>query len=199
MPCLNLNARNKVEDCLVVSVFFLNQGKFFQKSHSGTIAWSNYFRNESIISYSININTATSYISFNYLITDESLREINIEQTILLSTTNCNYGGKRHWFICSCGKRVGVVYKTICSDYFQCRHCHNLTYESRNLSGFQKSIGRAVSIPELEKLRLGLKRVFYNGQLTKNCIKYQKKLEQFKTYHYAWLKNLHESVSKCKY
>ena len=66
-------------------------------------------------------------------------------------STPCNYGGKRWWFICplvvngrSCQRRCRIVYMPPGSEYFGCRECHKLTYESRQrhrekfYEGFEK-------------------------------------------------------------
>ena len=98
-----------------------------------------------------------------------------INSTIFLTSTPCNYGGKRYWFICplfnngaACGKRVGVLYKV--EKYFGCRHCFNLTYDSRRenrkykhyplffvLNGYDK----------IDRLENQIKRRQYAGKPTK--------------------------------
>jgi hypothetical protein len=53
----------------------------------------------------------------------------DVKQTVSLSWTHCNYGGRRPWFICgNCGRRVAVIYGV--GKYFACRHCYDLTYRS---------------------------------------------------------------------
>ena len=53
----------------------------------------------------------------------------DVRQTVHLSWTTCNYGGRRPWFICrNCGRRVAVIYGA--GKYFACRHCYDLTYRS---------------------------------------------------------------------
>ena len=56
--------------------------------------------------------------------------------------TRCTFGGRRPWFICSCGKRVAKLYGG--GIFIGCRHCYNMIYEcqrrgekSRALSGVQ--------------------------------------------------------------
>jgi hypothetical protein len=59
-------------------------------------------------------------------------------QEIALRFTPCRFGGRRAWFICPCGRRVGKVYLP-CEMYdghervakFRCRFCYGLTYEQR--------------------------------------------------------------------
>lgn len=59
-----------------------------------------------------------------------------IRYTVSLTWTPCNFGGARPWFLCPgvvngryCGRRVAKLY--LQWGYFLCRHCHNLTYRSR--------------------------------------------------------------------
>jgi hypothetical protein len=59
-------------------------------------------------------------------------------QEVRLQHTTPNYGGIRWWFLCpKCSRRVSRLYKPSSSYCFFCRHCHNLTYESTQLSGTQ--------------------------------------------------------------
>ena len=99
---------------------------------------------------------------------------------IPLTTTPCFFGGIRYWFVCPwysdgnyCGKRVGVLYKG--GKYFACRHCYNLTYRSRKLSGYWKTIGVVVSITELQELEEMVGRRFYAGKMTRRYKSYLKK------------------------
>ena len=59
-----------------------------------------------------------------------------VEYPVRLTWTPCNYGGSRPWFVCPgvvngyhCGRRVGKLYSG--GKYFLCRHCYDLTYQSR--------------------------------------------------------------------
>lgn len=56
-----------------------------------------------------------------------------------LSWTNCNYGGQRPWFVCSCGRRSAKLYKNPNifrqTTTYRCRQCLNLSYSSSNASG----------------------------------------------------------------
>lgn len=58
-------------------------------------------------------------------------------QDIEITPTPCFYGGERYWFRCPasvdgvlCEDRVGVLYLPPAATVFECRHCHDLTYES---------------------------------------------------------------------
>ena len=63
----------------------------------------------------------------------------NFDYSVPLVTTGCRLGGVRWWFICplarndvACGRRVRKLH--LHGTYFGCRHCHNLTYRSRQES-----------------------------------------------------------------
>lgn len=56
--------------------------------------------------------------------------------TVPVEWTACNFGGERPWFVCPggfegrvCNRRVAKLY--LRSHLFLCRHCHGLTYVSR--------------------------------------------------------------------
>jgi hypothetical protein len=61
---------------------------------------------------------------------------VHLEQEIPLLHTTPNYGGIRWWFRCpKCSRRVSRLYRPSRAYCFLCRHCHNLTYESAQMSG----------------------------------------------------------------
>ncbi len=66
-------------------------------------------------------------------------KETHFDYRVQLVTTSCHLGGVRWWFIrpltkngVYCGRRVGVLYRAPRADYYGCRHCYDLSYESRN-------------------------------------------------------------------
>lgn len=77
---------------------------------------------------SISVEVAEHSLTLVYGYKQETVRD-----KINLTTTPCNYGGCRVWFICpECGRRVACLYAP--GKYFRCRHCWRITYESRNES-----------------------------------------------------------------
>ena len=98
-----------------------------------------------------------------------------------LTTTPCHFGGARYWFICPltvnnvyCGRRVAKLYKAPAADYFGCRHCHDLSYESRNesRSGMFGHLGYLIRAErQCEELSERTRRWTYRGRLTKNAKK----------------------------
>jgi|ERR1035437_1295619 hypothetical protein len=62
--------------------------------------------------------------------------------SVFITSTPCNYGGIRLWFICPgwkngipCRRRCRKLYLPPSGYVFACRVCHELTYESRQKSG----------------------------------------------------------------
>jgi hypothetical protein len=62
---------------------------------------------------------------------------VEVEYPVALQTTPVPGGKVRWWFVCpvsvdgrACRRRVGVLYLPPGREYFGCRHCYNLTYQS---------------------------------------------------------------------
>jgi hypothetical protein len=80
----------------------------------------------------------------------------SIEQRLPITWTNCHFGGRRPWFVCSarangryCGRRVAVLYGA--GELFACRNCHQLGYESQQEDPYIRSLKRSQKI----RMRLG--------------------------------------------
>lgn len=70
--------------------------------------------------------------------------------------TDCNYGGKRPWFLCpaqGCGRRVAILYW---GGFFACRHCYELVYESQREAPHDRAARRADKIRAKLGWRLGI-------------------------------------------
>lgn len=84
---------------------------------------------------SIDFSRDNIRVELKYSVIINATEEVEqINYYVKLTRTPCNYGGYRWWFICpniNCGKRVEVLYRSPISKYYACRHCHNLTYRSR--------------------------------------------------------------------
>ena len=80
----------------------------------------------------------------------------DVEESVSLEWTPCNFGGERPWFICpgvvngiSCGRRVAILYGL--GKYYLCRHCYDLRYESQRENKIYRALHRAQKI----RTRLG--------------------------------------------
>ncbi len=161
---------------------------------SGSIFWKNSF-GEKTGSISINVSTLDEpcYVRFYYTVTDRHSEEkTDYDYKVRLTTTPCNYGGVRYWFICPlsingvyCGRRVAKLYKAPGANYFGCRHCYNLSYESRNESRLGRfgNIGYTiVADRKIEELYSQIKRWTYKGKPTKKARKLKALEAKLNTY-----------------
>lgn len=177
--------RTEADGLKKIEVSFLNKSGYFDTgSKYGTIKFSKNGTPTGSISIQSFISDTDQYIKFNYIQTDNQTGEKKeFDYKIPLTTSLCYFGGKRYWFICPCytnnfycGRRVGTLYKN--GNYFACRHCYNLTYNSRKLSGISKIAGQVISMPELDSLKEQIKRKYYKGKITRKYLRYLKKLRK---------------------
>lgn len=169
--------KTEADNLLSIDVYWLNKHGYFVRFKSGSIQWSNGFSDEkSSIGVVSNIGD-DAYIKLKYTQTDNySGDKKSFDYKVRLVSTSCNYGGNRWWFICplivdglACRRRVGKLYKD--GDYFGCRHCYDLTYNSKNVY-YGSFLGSTFSFLDIdrkiENLEKKTKRKFYAGKPTKN-------------------------------
>lgn len=185
MGRLSYSSRQEADSLKQVSISFLKEHGYLDSSWmSGEIAWSRNGEKTGSVNIQSSIGVDEQYIKLIYARTDRDTGEKNdFNYKVSLATTPCHFGGKRYWFVCPCsvngvycGRGVGVLY--LGGDYFACRYCYNLTYNSRNLSGVSKVAGQVISIPELEDLERKIKHKYYAGKMTKKYEMYRKKEEK---------------------
>lgn len=76
-------------------------------------------------------------------------KKSRVVENFFIDKTPCNFGGERRWFLCpSCQNRVRILYAV---EYFRCRQCYELKYESQYENAFHRSIMAAQNI----RCRLG--------------------------------------------
>ncbi len=173
-------AKQEAEWSNRLPIFFLKKNEYLPKDNgycSGTINWSYNGENKSSIGFVVNIEeNENNYIRLQYTHTDSwSGQRESMDYKIKLTTTPCNYGGKRYWFICPlskngryCGQRVGVLFSI--DKWFGCRHCGDICYASQLESGSFR-VG-SVTEPDVEKAYAEIKRFYYNGKPTKSYKRY---------------------------
>jgi len=170
--------KQEADDLKKVEISFFNKHGYLTTSFlTGIITWSRNGEKTGNISIESSV-TIEPYIRFIYTQTDRDTGEkTDLDYKIPLITTPCHFGGIRYWFQCPwyangvyCGRRVGVLY--LGGKYFACRHCYNLTYNSRNLGGISKLLGQMVSMPDLDELDAQVKRKWYAGRMTRRYLRY---------------------------
>ena len=124
------------------------------------------------------IDEYEKYARFYYTVSDRNSGEkTDYDYKVQLTTTPCNFGGVRYWFICPlskkgvyCGRSVGKLYCPPGANYYGCRHCYNLSYESRNESRLGRigQLGYILKVErQIEELSSRVKRSFYAGRPTR--------------------------------
>jgi hypothetical protein len=156
------------EDCRHLSVYKLHEWGCFKVTHKeGSISWQRGGNaRKDHIEYMYNQSRSTFRVK--YTVTDGYTREkMDVEHLYPILITECNYGGQRYWFECSvynggvyCGRRVAKLYLGGGSNYFACRHCYDLTYESR-------ICGWAYTDVDIDEAAYAIKRWYYRGVPTR--------------------------------
>lgn len=164
-----------------VEIWWLKKYGYLNGWKSGGIEWKNEFLDEKS-SIGIEACTIENYVRFRYTQTDLNDEKKEFDYKVQLTTTPCNYGGVRYWFICPlikngqpCHRRVGVLYKA--GDYFGCRHCYELTYSSKNENRRYKNYPLLLGLKnwkKIEELEEKIKRPYYRGKPTRT----QRRLEK---------------------
>lgn len=160
------------EQSNALSIFWLKKYGYLSKGGNwkwGGIKWT-YGLSESNISFQID-TLEENYIRLIYTHTNhwaDEKSEMNYK--VKLTTSPCNYGGVRYWFVCPlskngqyCGRRVGVIYSI--GQWFGCRHCGEIAYNSQMSGG--KYRGSSVTAPDIDKAEKDVKRYYYKGGPTR--------------------------------
>lgn len=94
---------------------------------------------------------------------------------VKLDITYPYFGGKRLWFLCSCGRRAATLYQVSENSYLKCRLCCNLRYQSQCFSGSSRQVWRLLDkVEQLENCFEGVQRVklLHQGKPTKRFSKF---------------------------
>lgn len=169
-------ARDEADNLKKVEIWWLKKYGYLCGWKSGGMEWTHGWSDtKSSISFSVSIMNGENYIRFQYSQTDSDGEKTDFDYRVTLVSTNCNYSGKRWWFVCplvkngmACNRRVGVLYKN--GDYFGCRHCYELTYKSKNenrKSKYYHLFKILDSGEKMEKLEEDMKREYYAGKPTR--------------------------------
>jgi hypothetical protein len=174
--------KDTVEDSTKLSIAKLKEfGLLEGFCHTGLTWTRSLSGHKSSVGIVVNV-LGELYVKLNYTITDRNSGEkTDYDYKIGLTTTPCHFEGVRYWFICPlsrngvpCGRRVGTLFLSSGGKYFGCRHCYDLSYESRNecrLGRFGQ-IGYALKADkQIEELRGKTKRWTYRGRPTKKATK----------------------------
>lgn len=164
--------KDTVDEYKNLDIFWLRRQGLLRGYCNTGINWNNHW-GKSSIGIIIEIGPEnTGYIRMMYTLKHNDDAE-NLDYKVMLSPTNCNYGGRRWWFTCpnkNCGKRVAKLY--LYNKYFVCRKCADLTYETCQKSGSNFLLGKIFNLEEkFEKLYAKTKMFYRKNKITKNAEK----------------------------
>jgi hypothetical protein len=82
-------------------------------------------------------------VTFNYA-TGSGDSKRDVDQRVALTTTPCNYGKSRHWFVCPhCNQRAAILFL---GPQVACRRCYNMAYPVQNESQHDRELRRLNAI-----------------------------------------------------
>lgn len=179
-------SRYTTTDVKSISIFNLNkqlglsEGVYFGKR---TLTWSINGEQIGNINYIMSTQQNDSYFHLMYKTKgswEDGSEYRSIDYKVPLEALKCNFGGNRWYFRCSlyrngkyCNKRVGILYQV--NDYFGCRKCADLTYESCNENKQFRFLSKIFADERRsDELRGKIDRTHYAGKPTK---KYKRFLE----------------------
>jgi hypothetical protein len=178
------NKKDTVEDCRRVSISFLRKNRCFDSPWPQSITWTN-SDGETTASMTVQVHTAQdgNYVRLSYTMTDRDTgKATDFDYKVQLVTTPCHFGGVRWWFICplivngiTCGRRVAMLYRAPFRDYYGCRHCYNLSYESRNERhrGWWGKVHRCCKLAKQAQTMASQQfRFMYGGRPTRKATKF---------------------------
>lgn len=134
----------------ITTAFIRNMGRLkhgFPQDGYYTLTWRNSRTKAVIASMSCRVTTEKAIVSFCLTRNGE---QKPVTLFIPFTWTACNYGGRRTWFLCQCGRRVGKVFFK--GEQYGCRHCLRLTYQSRRDCQINRAWGRIYTIGKRLKL-----------------------------------------------
>ena len=128
------DAKERVEDCLSLDVRRWHREGVLEPGQYSSWAW--YRGGRKVSSMGVWAIHGAVELSYSVGSGGASGRKEDVSYTVALTWTPCNFGGWRPWLMCpgrangvGCGRRVAKLY--LRHRYFRCRHCHDLTYASR--------------------------------------------------------------------
>lgn len=165
------------DDCLSLDTQWLKKHGYLCGFKSGGIKWTFGFGGESSISFSVDAGDSPR-IRFQYSTRSWGNNEKHsMDYSFSLVKVPCNLSGYRWAFRCElvankvyCGRLVYKLYKGN-SDYFGCRRCMGIVYESQRRSGSRfEFLGQIIDAERKEeKLYAEIKKWNYRGRPTRKA------------------------------
>lgn len=175
------NARNTTEGAKRIELAWLKKNSYLNGYGSGNIQWSQNGNPTGNINIKI-YTTTDAKIEFSYKIKKHSETIWNeMDYQFPMVKIPCYFGGFKWFFVCGlyksetyCGRHARILYEV--GNYFGCRKCANLSYESCNEGKrFRSGVFRILTKEwKSEDFYRSLKRKYYKGKPTRKFKKYLK-------------------------
>lgn len=160
--------KGTVDEAYTISTSFLKKYDYLRPKSfkSGSIVWSK--RGKEVGTVSFVVNMIDQNVRFIYRNRAQNQIEWkDKDYTVALTSSPCNLGGIRWWFICpSCIHKVGTLHLYGDSD-FTCRVCLDLSYESRNDQKQYRKYQKLFDYDKVQERIHKLRTRFYNGMPTR--------------------------------
>jgi hypothetical protein len=197
-------ARDTTEQAKRIELSWLRKHNYLGGFGRGNLSWSRNGNQTGNINIYVDTYSENPNIKLTYKARKHGEEEwIDIDFSFRMESIPCRFGGKKWFFICGlyknnqfCGRRARILY--MAGNYFGCRKCANLSYESCNVSGAEKQFGKIISIPEIEEMREQVKRTHYRGKPTKKYLRYLKMDERAEMSFIGMATLLSKRVDKIK-
>lgn len=129
-----------VKESKTIDVSLMADEGYLNAGASGTLSWSRNGEQFALIGFRTNDDEDVLYLSYttSHPLSDDRTKH---NYGVPITTTPCNFGGERPWFLCpghereTCNERVGKLHCPPRGERYLCRHCHDLAYESSRKSG----------------------------------------------------------------
>ena len=128
----------RVEDSRAIDINKLNKCGCLEPGRSGLWTWST----SSAQSASIGIHADDACIHLSFRAKQAEGEWQQIEQAIEIEWVDCHFGGSRPFFVCpgGCSKPVTKLYGS--QEFFLCRQCSGLTYQSQRENELDRAYRR---------------------------------------------------------
>ena len=174
--------KTEAEQLNQLSIYDLTKRGWLDGITPGTLRWRNYFLGIVLeVDVSTFVRNGVPYCGLQYDLPDMVTGNKKYRYAIPISTTPCRKGGSRWWFHCPvqnngiiCRRRVASLFMK--DGVFACRHCHNLTYASKNKNRRRPENVHLENLKDyqtMEKLLEEIKTPYYRGKPTKKYQQYK--------------------------
>jgi hypothetical protein len=139
-----LDAADSTDDYRQIDVRTWQRGALLASGRTFTWHWTR--NGETVALINVRARSDSVILSYRHRSADKDWKDANYP--VQLDWTECNFGGRRAWFLCpasGCSRRVAILYG---GALFACRHCYQLAYPSQREAAHDRAMRRAEKIRE---------------------------------------------------